>query len=126
MNRLDVLKNYHVILAHNLLCCSGNYAMTRPRAGYEEEWQRISEELAVLDEMIDAQKRIDALAEGIRRFGIPKSVHVDNPNEQAAPVQTPERQEQIDLLDQRLRATRDRGGQFLVPAEPPEARSDSR
>jgi len=52
MTRKDVLKEAFQMACHNLLCYSKNYGMTIPREGYEKEFQKHKEEVAVLEEWL--------------------------------------------------------------------------
>lgn len=52
MTKRELLEKYYGMACHNLLCYSANYGMTKPRAGYEEEFKKAEEECELLKEMI--------------------------------------------------------------------------
>ncbi|PHJ38637.1 hypothetical protein P378_08715 [Desulforamulus profundi] len=55
MTRLDLFKKYHDMACHNLLCCSANYLMEKPKEGYKKEWNEARQEVEILEELIREQ-----------------------------------------------------------------------
>lgn len=56
MTRVEILEKFYNISVHNLFCCSANYAMTKPRKGYEKDFQEANEIVECLSEMIEELK----------------------------------------------------------------------
>ncbi|MCX7841511.1 MAG: hypothetical protein N2489_00360 [Clostridia bacterium] len=72
MTKIELLKKYHDMACHNLFCYSRNYAMTEPKDGYEAEWKQAGEEVELLEEIIEQQKKAasheEAAKEKILKF----------------------------------------------------------
>lgn len=49
---IDYLKRQRDMASHNLFCCSANYGMTKPKEGYEEEWQKAVLDYELVEELI--------------------------------------------------------------------------
>lgn len=54
---LDYLRRKLDQEAHNLYCYSANYGMTKPRAGYEVEWQKEMRDCELVEELIQSIER---------------------------------------------------------------------
>jgi hypothetical protein len=52
ITRNDVLKEMNDMAWHNVLCYSANYAMTKPKAGSEAEWERAWAKAEIVDQMV--------------------------------------------------------------------------
>lgn len=105
MTKTELLQKYLDIASRNLLYYSNNYLMTRPKAGYESLWAEKKAEVKLLEEMIEAEtakevapevpapEQLTAIKNGIEKFGVPRSVQIDNPfeeNEATPEVPAPE------------------------------------
>ncbi|MBU5312248.1 hypothetical protein KQI38_09430 [Tissierella carlieri] len=55
MTRVEILEKYKDIACHNLFCYSANYLMSKPKEGYEKEWNEANEEIKLLEELIAEQ-----------------------------------------------------------------------
>ena len=55
MTRVEILNKYKDMACHNLFCYSANYLMSKPKEGYEKEWNEANEEIRLLEELIAEQ-----------------------------------------------------------------------
>lgn len=49
---LEYLKRQRDMATHNLFCYSANYAMTKPKEGYEEEWRKAGRDCEIVEELL--------------------------------------------------------------------------
>lgn len=56
MNRLDLLNEINEEICYNLHCYSEDALMTKPKSGYEEQWNKENEKLEIIQELIDEEK----------------------------------------------------------------------
>lgn len=49
---MDYLKRQRDMATHNLFCYSANYAMTKPKEGYEEEWRKAGRDCEIVEELL--------------------------------------------------------------------------
>jgi len=52
MSKEELLRKYIDQASHNLFCYSADYAMTRPKPGYEKDFAEAERELEMLEEML--------------------------------------------------------------------------
>lgn len=83
---VDYLKRQRDMATHSLFCYSANYAMTKPKEGYEEEWRKAGKDCELVEELIriidsDSKKgppeNQTALEEKLGKFGIPNKITAD-------------------------------------------------
>jgi len=49
---LEYLERQRDMAAHNQFCYSANYAMTKPKEGYEEEWRKAGRDYELVEELL--------------------------------------------------------------------------
>lgn len=49
---LEYLKRQRDMATHNLFCYSANYAMTKPKEGYEDEWHKAARDCELVEELL--------------------------------------------------------------------------
>jgi len=49
---LEYLKRQRDMASHNLFCFSANYAMTKPKEGYEDEWHKAARDCELVEELL--------------------------------------------------------------------------
>lgn len=56
ITRLNVLREMQDMAWHNVFCYSADWAMTRPKAGLEEEWSEATAKAEIVDLMVAEEK----------------------------------------------------------------------
>ena len=57
MTRMQLFKEMYELSCHNLLCYSQDYLMSKPKSGYNKQWNKENEKVKLLQELISEEKQ---------------------------------------------------------------------